>query len=69
MHRCIIKHYFTIQKSIVYPDNQVRGEDYTKILHSVKTESHVLAVRWMVKREGEAAQLGLFKREMDRGSD
>lgn len=42
--------------------------DYTERLHSVKVKSHVLVVRWMV-RGGEAAQLGLFKREMDRGSE
>lgn len=62
-------HYFSIQKSIVYPDNVERGDDYPHVLQGVKAESHVLAVRWMVKRGGEAAQLGLFKREMDRGSD
>ena len=36
---------------------------------TAQCKSHVLVVRWMVKREGEAAQLGLFKREMDRGSE
>lgn len=39
------------------------------ILHGVKAGSHALAVRWIVRRRGEAAQLGLFKREMDRGSE
>lgn len=29
----------------------------------------MLVVRWIVRRGGEAAQLGLFKREMDRGSE
>lgn len=37
---------------------------------SVKAKSHVCAgVRWMVKRGGKEAQLGPFKRKMDRGSE
>lgn len=45
------------------------GTIQTKTLHSVEAQSHVLVVRWIARRGGEAAQLGLFKREMDRGSE
>lgn len=62
LHCCIMKRYFNIQQSI----QTIR---HRGVLHSVKAESHVLVGRWMVKRGGEAAQLGLFKREMDRGSE
>lgn len=32
-------------------------------------KSRVPVARWMVKREGKAAQQGLFKKEMDRGGE
>lgn len=32
-------------------------------------KSRVPVARWMVKREGKAAQRGLFKKEMDRGGE